>query len=330
MIKKWTGTKPIAVGLLVATLIMVGVFSLDPSEKQASAVTVETKPVDRGDIHRSVSTSGSVRALVMVEVGSQLSGQLAEILVDFNSSVAKDQLIARIDPQTFSVRVTQAEADLNVAEANVAVARASMTRAEANLRRSRLDFERQKPLAEKGTLPESALDEAWAAFEISKADVEIAKAQLRNAQAHTEQRKAALQVAMINLERTQIRSPIDGVIVERSVDVGQTVAASLSSPTLFKIAQDLRQIQIEANVDEADIGNVKKDDSVTFTVDAFPNLKFSGHVDQVRLAPTELQNVVTYTVIVAAKNPELKLLPGMTANVEIVTGKKGKRVTGGQ
>ena len=258
----------------------------------------------------------------MVEVGSQLSGQIAEILADFNTKVITDQLIARIDPQTFGVRVKQAEADLKVAEANIAVSRASVSRAQANLRRAKLDYERQQPLVKKGSLPVTALDAARAALDISKAELEMARAQSRNSVASSEQRRASLQAASIDFERTQIRSPIDGVVIERNVDVGQTVAASLSSPTLFKIAKDLRQIQVEANVDEADIGNVKENNIVTFTVDAFPDLKFSGRVGQVRLAPMELQNVVTYTVIIVARNPGLKLLPGMTANVEIVTGKR--------
>lgn len=289
--------------------------------REAAATSIETVPLDRGNIVRTVATSGAVRALITVEVGSQLSGQIAELYVDFNSPVKKDQVIALIDPKTYETRVLQNEADLKVAEANVTVQQAGISRAEANLRRARLDYERTKPLVDKKTLPQSDLDSALAAYESAKADLKMAQAQLENAQATREQRQATLESARIDLERTKIRSPIDGVVIERVVNQGQTVAASLSSPVLFRIAQDLTQIRIEANVDEADIGNVNQGDPVTFTVDAFPDEEFSGSVDQVRLAPTELQNVVTYTVIISARNPELKLFPGMTATVEIVTGK---------
>ena len=288
---------------------------------EAAITHIDTVPLDRGNIVRTVATSGAVRALVTVEVGSQLSGQIEELYADFNSPVKKDQIIALIDPKTYETRVLQNEADMKVAEANVTVQQAGITRAEANLRKARLDYERNEPLVKKGTLPKSDLDTTLAAFESAKADLKMAQAQLVNAQATLDQRKATLESARIDLERTKIRSPIDGVVIERVVNQGQTVAASLSSPVLFRIAQDLTQIRIEANVDEADIGNVKKDDPVTFTVDAFPDEEFSGTVDQVRLAPTELQNVVTYTVIISARNPELKLFPGMTATVEIVTGK---------
>ena len=290
-------------------------------EGEGAAASIDTVPVDRGDIVRTVATSGAVRALVTVEVGSQLSGQIAELYADFNSPVKKDQVIALIDPKTFETRVLQNEADLKVADANVTVQQAGIARAEANLRRARLDYERTEPLVKKGTLPQSDLDSTLAAYESAKADLKMAQAQLENAQATREQRQATLESARIDLDRTRIRSPIDGVVIERVVNQGQTVAASLSSPVLFRIAQDLTQIRIEANVDEADIGNVQQGNSVTFTVDAFPEEEFSGTVDQVRLAPTELQNVVTYTVIISARNPELKLFPGMTAIVEIVTGK---------
>jgi HlyD family secretion protein len=308
-----------AVGLLAVIAMAWWWFGRGAGE--AATTRIDTSPVDRGDIVRTVATSGAVRALVTVEVGSQLSGQIADLYADFNSPVTKDQVIALIDPKTFETRVLQNAADLKVAEANVTVQQAGISRAEANLRRARLDYERSEPLVRKGTLPQSDLDTSLAAFESAKADLKMAQAQLQNALANKEQRQATLESVRIDLERTKIRSPIDGVVIERVVNQGQTVAASLSSPVLFRIAQDLTRIRIEANVDEADIGNVKQGNPVSFTVDAYPDEEFSGMVDQVRLAPTELQNVVTYTVIISARNPELKLFPGMTAIVEIVTGK---------
>ena len=304
--------------LVVITAVLL--FRNGGESSDSSALKIETSKIDRGDITRLVATSGAVRPLITVEVGSQLSGQVAEIYADFNTPVEQNQIIALIDAKTFETRVLQSSADLKVAESNVIVQQAGIDRATANLRKAQLEYERAAPLRDKGTLSVSEFDTALAAFESAKADLTMSEAQLQNALAALEQRKASLESAEIDLERTRIRSPIDGVVIERAVDQGQTVAASLSSPVLFRIAQDLREIQIEANVDEADIGNVRDGNAVSFTVDAYPDQAFSGAVDQVRLSPVELNNVVTYTVIITADNPELKLLPGMTAIVEIVTG----------
>ena len=312
----------IKIALLFVVVIAVALFWLGGDKNSVAATSqVETTVVDTGDITRMVATSGSVRPLITVEVGSQVSGQIKEIFVDFNSEVSEDQLLAVIDPQSFESRVLQNTADFRVAISNVIVQQANIDRAKANLRRSRLEYERAEPLSKKGTLSLSELDTSLAAYDSAKADLTMAEAQLENALAAKDQRKASLESAEIDLERTKIRSPIDGVVIERAVDQGQTVAASLSSPVLFYIARDLGEIQIEANVDEADIGNVNEGNDVTFTVDAFPDSEFTGQVKQVRLAPNESNNVVTYTVIITAKNPGRKLLPGMTAIVEIVTGK---------
>lgn len=308
--------------VLVILVIGIGIYWSRSGNDKAAAQEVFTAKINRGDITRSVATTGAVEPLVNVEVGSQLSGQIAKLYVDFNSPVKKDQVIALIDPQTFEKRVRQAEADKKVAEANVVVQKATITRAEANLHVAKLDYERQKALVKKGTLAQTSLDTALANYQSAQADLEIAKAQLVNAKAMVEQKVAALSSAQIDLERTQIRSPINGVVISRKVDVGQTVAASLSSPVLFNIAQDLREIQLQASVDESDIGNIKVGNPVTFSVDAYPNDKFRGKVEQIRLAPDEEQNVVTYTVIISARNPNRKLLPGMTANIEIVTGER--------
>jgi HlyD family secretion protein len=315
-------TGKLQIALLVIVIAAVGVFWFGGDKNTTSAAEkIETAAIDNGDIKRTVATSGSVRPLITVEVGSQVSGQIQEIYVDFNSPVVKGQLLAQIDPQSFESRVLQNRADLKVASSNVIVQQANIDRAEANLRRTQREYERAAPLAKKGTLSASELDIALADYESAKADVTMARAQLQNALATQEQRQASLESAEIDLERTKIRSPINGVVIERAVDPGQTVAASLSAPLLFNIAQDLSEIQIEANVDEADIGNVHEGNEVTFSVDAFPDLEFDGQVNQVRLAPNEANNVVTYTVIITADNPDLKLLPGMTAIVEIVTGK---------
>jgi len=315
-------TGKLKLALLLIAIVVIGVFWFGGDKNTTSAAEkIETAKIDTGDIKRTVATSGSVRPLITVEVGSQVSGQIQDIYVDFNSPVVKGQLLAQIDPQSFESRVLQNRADLKVANSNVVVQQANIDRAEANLRRTQREYERAVPLARQGTLSASELDTALADYESARADVTMAKAQLENALATQEQRQASLESAEIDLERTKIRSPINGVVIERAVDPGQTVAASLSAPLLFNIAQDLSEIQIEANVDEADIGNVHEDNEVTFSVDAFPDLEFDGRVNQVRLAPNEANNVVTYTVIITAGNPDLKLLPGMTAIVEIVTGK---------
>jgi len=308
--------------LLLIAIAVAGFFWLSGnSNTTSSTMKIETSSIDKGDITRTVATSGSVRPLITVEVGSQVSGQIKEIVVDFNTEVRKDQLLAVIDPQSFESRVLQSTADFRVASSNVIVQQANIDRAKANLRRARLEYERAEPLSKKGTLSVSELDAALADFDSAKADLTMAEAQLENALAARDQREASLRSAEIDLERTKIRSPIDGVVIERAVDQGQTVAASLSSPVLFRIAQDLTEIQLEANVDEADIGNVSNGNEVSFTVDAFPDSEFNGRVNQVRLAPNESNNVVTYTVIITASNPDKKLLPGMTAIAEIITGK---------
>lgn len=309
-----------SIGLVVVVALIYALLPGNGATGNTQQTKIETTQLDVGDIVRAVATSGAVRPLITVEVGSQLSGQLAEIYVDFNSKVTAGQIIALIDAQTFESRVVQSRADLEVASSNVIVQRAAIDRAKANLRKARLEYERAEPLAKAGTLSASDFDTALASFESAKADLTMAEAQLQNALANQKQRQASLESAEIDLERTNIRSPIDGVVIERAVDQGQTVAASFSAPVLFRIAQDLTKIQIEANVDEADIGNVVEGNKASFTVDAYPDLEFDGRVEQVRLAPNETNNVVTYTVIITADNPDLKLLPGMTAIVEIITG----------
>ncbi|HEX2448636.1 MAG TPA: efflux RND transporter periplasmic adaptor subunit [Methyloceanibacter sp.] len=312
------GTRWLTV-LLVAALAGGGAYYYWQNNT-APKIDVQTVAATRGDVRRVVSTSGTVRALGTVEIGSQLSGNIGELFADFSSEVKKGQVLARIEPSTFATRVREEEAGLAIAKANVALQEATVARAEANLHKAELDLSRADELVRKGVGAQANLDTATAAQQSAVAELAIAKANVENAKATVEQRQAALDSARIDLERTYIRSPIDGVVIERTVETGQTVAASMTAPKLFTIAQDLSQVQIEAQVDEADIGQVASDNAVTFTVDAYPDVTFKGEVEQIRLAPVALNNVVTYTVVIEAENPLGRLLPGMTANVEIVTG----------
>ena len=307
--------------LVIAAAVAGGGYYYS-QQRSSAELDIQTIAAARGDMRRLVSTSGTVRALGTVEIGSQLSGNIGELTADFSSEVKQGQVLARIEPSTFETKVREEEAGLAIAKANVALQEASVSRAEANLRKAELDFKRADELVRKGVGAQAVLDAAIAAQQSANADLDIANANVENAKATLEQRQATLDTARINLERTYIRSPIDGVVIERTVEVGQTVAASLSAPKLFTIAQDLSRVQIEAQVDEADIGQVTSDNTVSFTVDAYPDVTFKGTVEQIRLAPVSLANVVTYTVIIAAENPLGRLLPGMTANVEIVTGER--------
>lgn len=286
----------------------------------AERIVYSTVEIGKGEIVRSVTASGQVSALITVEVGSQLSGQVQELHADFNTEVTAGQLIALIDPQTYEARVRQASAEIEVSHANLAIQKAALIAERASVREAQGDFERKRALAEKGHVSQADLDSARAGLETAQARVLMAEAQVVNARAEIKQRDASLFQANIDLRRTQIRAPVDGVVIERNVDVGQTVAASLSSPVLFLIAKDLRNMQVEANIDEADIGNVVEGNSVTFTVDAYPDREFTGTVAQIRKAPVLSENVVTYMAVISTRNDDLKLLPGMTASVNIVTG----------
>lgn len=286
----------------------------------AGDLQIETSAIERRDLQRVVASSGRIAPLVTVEVGSQLSGQIEEINADFNDEVAAGELLARIDPQTFQTRVEEAEASLEVARAQVAVARANVQRAQAELNAAERAFARAENLLERGTFSEAQYDAAETAFESARAGLAVSQANLRNAEATLQQRNANLESAQVDLERTFIRSPIDGVVIDRQIDEGQTVAASFNAPVLFLIAQDLSRVQIEAEIDEADIGQIDEGQAVTFDVDAYQGQDFVGEVVQVRLAANDAQNVVTYTVVIEAANPGGRLLPGMTANVTIVTG----------
>lgn len=340
---------------LAAVGLGVALFGEKPSE-----ATYLTAAVARGDLSTTITAIGTLNAVETVEVGSQLSGQVAELLVDFNDEVREGQPLARLDPRTFESEVREAEAALDVARAQVlteratlqtAVSEAAATRsrlkiAEAGVERARAqlaeterDLRRKRVLAGTQTLARAHVDQATtvnqsaaAGLRAAEAQVEIAReavvaaeaglliadANLLYAQAAERQHAAELDQARIDLARTVIAAPSDGVVIGRDVDRGQTVAASLEAPTLFTIAQDLRQMEVHAKVDEADIGQIRVGQRASFTVDAHPGRIFSGTVEQIRKAPEVVENVVTYTVVLSARNADRVLLPGMTAIIQVV------------
>jgi HlyD family secretion protein len=250
-------------------------------------------------------------------VGSQVSGTIQTLFADFNSHVKKNQVIAQIDPSLFHGALLQAKADLADAQANLIAAKANLDKAQAAAAQAKLDFNRYTTLAQEGVVPTQQLDTARATSQSADAAVGAAKAQVTQAGAQVQQKQAAVTVAQTNLDHSTIRSPIDGTVIARSVDVGQTVAASLQAPTLFTIAQDLTKMQVYVSTDESDVGTVQAGQEVTFKVDAFPKDSFKGKVSAVRLNATTVQNVVTYTTVVDFDNPDMKLFPGMTAYVTV-------------
>lgn len=260
--------------------------------------------VTRGDVTSSVSASGTLQALVTVDVGSQISGQIKDINVDFNDKVKKGQVLATIDPQTYTSRVRQGQAQ-------VAASTAQRNQAQAQAAVAMANYNRTKSLFDKGFVSQAQVDADLAAYKATQASVASAAAQIASSQ-------AGLASNQVDLSRTTITAPIDGIVIDRKIQVGNTVAASLQAPVLFTIAQDLSQLQANISVGEADIGQLREDQTVNFTVDAFPDDSFTGTVTQVRKQPTTAQNVTSYVVIAQAANPDMKLLPGMTANADIV------------
>lgn len=288
--------------ILVAALALGGYYLL---RNRGNGVQFKTVPVSRGDLRATVTATGTVSAVTTVLVGTQVSGTIKELFVDYNSAVKKGQLLARIDPALSEAKVAQVKANLLAAVANVEKAQAALTDAERTL-------ERNRTLYARNFIARSDLDTAETNRLSASAQLNVAKAQV-------EQQKAALAQEETTLNYTRILSPVDGIVISRNVDIGQTVAASFQTPTLFSIAQDLTRMQIDTNVDEADIGKVKVGQPVEFTVDAYPDHPFPGKVAEIRNAPTTVSNVVTYNVVVKVANPDLKLKPGMTANVSIIT-----------
>jgi HlyD family secretion protein len=290
---------------LAVAVVAIGAVAWWLTRSQAETPKYRTAKIERGPLTASVSSTGTLNPVTSVQVGTQVSGQIKELFVDFNSQVKKGELIARIDPETLQYRVRQAEADLEAA-------RSSLNRASVSLANTLRDLNRTKELVARNFTSPAELDRAQSTYDLAAAEV-------RTAQAVVQQREAQLATSRVDLGRTEIRAPVDGVVIKRSVDVGQTVAASLQAPELFVIAKDLRDMQVDTSIDEADVGRIRVGQKATFTVDAFPGRTFNGEVKSVRKAPQNTQNVVTYIAIVSASNDRGELLPGMTANVRIVT-----------
>jgi HlyD family secretion protein len=334
------------------------------SAPSGTAPAYRTASVERGDITTTVQAAGTLKALVTVDVGSQISGLVKELFVDFNSSVTEGQVIARVEPETYEARVAQAQAELEMAATMVPVQRAQIERAKAELENAEArhasakaetlraeialndttrEVERKRPLARQNFIAagdwerlENAQRSAQAQAEVAHAEElsqsaairaaqaarTMAEAQLANKLAEVQQRRALLRQAQINLDRTFIRAPVTGTVINRAVSSGQTVAASLQAPVLFTIAQDLTKMQVEASVVEADVGRFAVGQTAMFTVDAYPDRSFIGTVQQIRKAAQVVQNVVTYVVIISADNPNELLLPGMTANLQVVVASR--------
>lgn len=288
--------------------------------------------IERGSITAAVAATGTLNPVVSVQVGSQVSGQIKELYADFNSPVKKGQLIARIDPQSFSLRVNQAMADVEAARAtaltqrsNVVALQAEVARAKVLLGDAEREHSRNQVLFEKNFVSGAVRDKALATLEAAReqlkaeqAQVAVGQAQVRNADAVVKQRESQLAQARVDLDRTEIRAPVDGTVIKKSVEPGQTVASSLQAPELFVIAQDLREMQVETSIDESEVGRISVGQEATFTVDSYAGRTFRGNVAQVRKAAQVVQNVVTYIAVIRTSNPDLNLFPGMTANVRII------------
>lgn len=292
--------------MLIIAAVGAGAFYKHKAKEDG--VKFRTEKLSKGSIQQIVSATGTVNAVVNVLVGTQVSGTIRQILADYNSPVKQGQIIAQIDPTTFEAQAEQARANLLAAKANV-------KKSEAALLDAKRVMTRNRELYSKDLIARSDMETAETNYQSALAQVNASKAQVA-------QTEAALKYAETNLRYTKILSPVDGIVVSRNVDVGQTVAASFQTPTLFNIAQDLTKMQIDTNVDEADIGKVKVDQNVEFTVDAYPDMTFKGKVSQVRNAPITVQNVVTYDVVINVDNSDLKLKPGMTANVSVIIASK--------
>ncbi|OGP69009.1 MAG: efflux transporter periplasmic adaptor subunit [Deltaproteobacteria bacterium RBG_16_44_11] len=298
--------KKIIIALII--IIVLGVVFLLVFKNKDGKQKYVTEIITRGDIKSTVSATGTVNAVTTVQVGTQVSGTILKLFVDYNSPVKKGQLLAQIDPAMF-------EAQAGQARANLLSAKASLEKSQVMLRDTKTTWDRNKILYAKNFISKSDLDTSETNYLSALAQIKVSEAQIAQVQ-------AALDSASINLKYTKILSPVNGTVISRSIDVGQTVAASFQTPTLFTIAQDLTKMQIDTSVDEADIGKVKAGQKATFTVDAYPESPFNGKVSVVRNAPITVSNVVTYNAVIIVDNAGLKLKPGMTANVSIETESK--------
>ena len=306
----------IALGLI---LLLIAYAVLKPTEPTYEYVS---QAVDRGEVISKVTASGKLRALNTIKVGAEVSGQITNVYVDFNSQVAAGQVLAEIDPTRIKARVQQAQAQVSLAQASLLQAEAGAARALTDLAIQQREFGRRQNLEAGGFVSKAGLDVAASGLAGARASVKTTNAQIASARAQISQSSAELTSAQLDLRRTTIIAPTAGVVINKLVEPGTTVAASFQTPNLFEIAADTTRMQVEASVDEADIGQIKGDQPVRFTVDAYPDQTFKASVRQIRKAATETQNVVSYLVILDVDNPEGKLLPGMTANVEIITGQK--------
>jgi HlyD family secretion protein len=325
----------VVVGILALGLLAGGAWWWS-RQAVSDAVQYRTAALARGTLQASVAASGAVNPVSQVSVGTQVSGQIRDLLVDFNSEVKAGQLLAQIDPETFEYRVRSAQADVDAARAAVLTAQANqiaaqtqVSRAQVDLDEARRDFDRKQSLVEKQFIAQSEADKARAlvntsveALKAVQAQVGVAQAQVKAAQANVAQRDAALAQARVDLARTRITSPVDGIVIKRAIERGQTVASSLQSPELFVIAKNLSDMQVDAAIDESDVGRLKAGQKASFTVDAFPGQTFEGEIRQVRKAAQNVANVVTYVAVVGFSNVGERLLPGMTANVRVVTDQR--------
>ena len=304
--------KSIVPSLLLGTAVVAilggGTWWWTARKGEAADSAYRTATIERGDIRVAISATGTLSAISTVTVGSQISGQVTDVLVDYNSEVKKGEVLARIDPSTYEAQIEQGNAQ-------IANAQASLKQAQATLANAELDYTRKADLGRQKLVAQSDVDLARAARDQARAQVNAAQASIR-------QQTASTQTTRVNLDRTVIRSPVDGVVLTRTIEPGQTVAASLQAPELFTIAEDLSKMKIELAVDEADIGQVKVGQAVSFTVDAFADRQFRGQVQQVRLSATTTSNVVTYPVVVSVDNSDGTLLPGLTVNAEIEVSKR--------
>jgi HlyD family secretion protein len=309
------------IGLLIVLAIGAGAGAYY-IRRGGPEISVNTAPISRGDIVDTVGASGTLQAVTTVQVGSQVSGNIQYLGADFNSIVKKGQVVARLDPSLFDAQLQQAKANLSQTQANLTKARSDLERTKVMLVDAQQKFARSKELAEKKLVPQSDLDAAKIAVDSAAASLASQEATVVQTQAAVSQSQASVNQNQVNLDHTVIEAPIDGIVTQRSVDVGQTVAASMQAPTLFIIAADLTKMQVNANIDEADVGRIRPGQHVTFKVDAYPTETFEGTVSQIRLQPVVVQNVTTYGTVIDVPNAQLKLKPGMTANVKVEIAKR--------
>jgi len=326
----------ITIGLVLILVVVGGFIFYQRMDQKGANGKFRTMKAERGEISLTVTATGTINPVITVLVGSQVSGTIKALYADYNSRVKEGQIIAQIDPAIFQAQVDQAKANVLNAQASLLNAQSNLRNAQANVTKAEIavvdakrTLDRNQPLVERKVIAQSVFDTAQTSYDSAvaqqdavKAQLESAKSQVESAKAQIEQTKAALNLAETNLRYTTIRSPVHGTVISRNVDVGQTVAASLQAPTLFTIAKDLTQMQVDTNVSEADVGRLATGQEATFTVDAYPEKTFRGRITEIRNAPTTIQNVVTYDVVIQVDNRDLKLKPGMTANVTILVAHK--------